>query len=154
MSYEVLKDERDRAKGNFTRPVTFTIDELWMLNDTIRHGMSQEDSWKFPPVSKPLSQEIALAIVACVDSKLKEYTLELCEGDLLVVDYNVRRDMKTPEGARGDVILLKCFRALTQLAGLIESNDYHDFSFKEANKDAKPNTDPGSHADDLADETA
>lgn len=152
MSFEALKDERDKALGNFTRPVTFTLAELWLLNDFTRHEISQMDTWKYPPASRSLNQEIALAIVACVDSKLKEYTLELCEGDLLVIDYNVRRELKTPEGAHGDEILLKCWRALRQLAGLLDSNDYSDLKYSEVIKNA--NNDPGPHANDLADDAA
>jgi hypothetical protein len=78
--------------------------------------MAQQGEWKFPPVSRELNEEIALALHACLTDKLSEYTLLVTEGDLLLIDYVIRRDMKTPEGARGEDILKKVFKARAELA--------------------------------------
>ena len=98
------------------RPVTLTLAELWLLNDLIRHEMAEADRWKWPPTAKELADEIAFAILACEDHQLDDYTLMLSEGDLMVIDYNIRRDHKSPEGAVGKHILLKTFRARSELA--------------------------------------
>ena len=95
---------------------TFSIAELWLLDSCVRHEIDGQDRWKFPPASKELTIEIALAINACVEGKLDEYTLLLSTGDLLVIDYNIRQGHKNMEGARGQDILLKVFHALSQLA--------------------------------------
>ena len=97
-------------------PISFSIAELWLLAATCRHEIDGQERWKFPPASKELTVEIALAINACVEGKLKEYTLLLSTGDLLVIDYNIRQGHKNMEGARGQDILLKVFHALSQLA--------------------------------------
>ncbi len=97
-------------------PVSFSIAELWLLDACVRHEIDGQDRWKFPPASKELTIEIALAINACVEGKLNEYTLLLSTGDLLVLDYNIRQGHKNMEGARGQDILLKVFHALSQLA--------------------------------------
>ncbi len=51
----------------------FSIAELWLLQGTCRHEIDGQDRWKFPPASKELTIEIALAINACVEGKLDEY---------------------------------------------------------------------------------
>ena len=109
---------------DLSRPITFTLAELWLLNDLIRHEMADGDRWRYPPVSKELADEIALSILACEDHGFEEHTLTLSEGDLMVIDYNVRRDNKSPEGAVGKHILLKTFRARSELAYGYE--DAHD----------------------------
>lgn len=98
------------------RPVSFSLAELWLLNDLVRHEMQEAERWRFPPVSKELCDEIVFAIVACEDLGLDEYTLLLTDGDLMVIDYNVRRDHKNPDGAVGKHMLLKTFRARSELA--------------------------------------
>jgi hypothetical protein len=113
------------------RPVSFTLEELWLLNDLVRHEISEAERWKFPPTSKPLCDEIVFAIVACEDNDLPEYSLLLSDGDLMVIDYNVRRDAKHPDGAFGKQILLKTFRARTELAFGYEADAAHDKSYKE-----------------------
>lgn len=99
-----------------SRPVTFTLAELWLLNDLVRHEVTEGERWRWPPASKELCDEIAMALVACEDHGLEDYTLMLSEGDCMVIDYNVMRDHKTPEGANGREMLLKTFRARSELA--------------------------------------
>ncbi len=98
------------------RPVEFTIHELWMLHDLVRHDEDAVARRKWPTVSTELNEQVALAIVACEDSGLGGYTLLLSRGDMLLLDHAVRRDMKTPEGAKGKDMLLKLFRARRDLA--------------------------------------
>jgi len=111
-------DDTDRNAEPQTESVTitFTLPELWLLHDAVRHDMASLEQWKFPPISLELNKEIGRAIAACTRYKLEEYTLDLKERDLLVIDYNVRRDFKTPEGARGFEILLKVFNARERLS--------------------------------------
>lgn len=108
-------DEHEK-ENSFSVYVTFSIGELWMLHDVIRHELSGMKEWKFPPANKVLNDEIALALNSCFENKIAEYSLLLSVGDLLVIDYNVRRDMKTPEGAKGEDILKKVFKARAELA--------------------------------------
>ena len=95
---------------------------------------SGQEQWKFPPASKELTIEIALAINACVEGDLKEFTLLLSTGDLLVLDYNIRQGHKNMEGARGQDILLKVFHALSQLSLGYEVGGT-DQTYKEAAKE-------------------
>ncbi len=99
-----------------TRPVTFTIAEIWLLVSVIKHEMQDAERWKWPITNKPLVEELMLACLTCEDAKLEEFTLELSEGDCLLIDYNITPDMKTPEGAIGKNVLLKVFRALSELS--------------------------------------
>ena len=103
--------------------VTFSLPELWLLHDFVRHEMPDVASWRFPPASEDLNEEISLAIEACETHDLKEYTLLLSKGDLLVIDFFVRRDHKTPEGASGKRLLLKVFRARKELANEIPEHE-------------------------------
>lgn len=112
-------------------PVPFSLAELWLLNDLVRHEMAEADRWRYPPTSKELCDEIALAIVACEDMDLEEFVLLLSDGDLMVIDYNVRRDHKNPEGAIGKHILLKTFRARAQLAIGFQEDKQDDKSYVE-----------------------
>lgn len=100
-----------------TRPVTFTLPELWLLHSFVRHEMPQQDLWRQPPADEALNEQIALAIDACETLGLNSYTLLLTQQQLLVIDYLIRYDYKTPEGARGKDILLKTFRARREMAG-------------------------------------
>lgn len=101
-------------------PVTFGLDELWLLQAVVRHGApSEETAWpKFPPVSLLLNDMVADAIYACETARLPEYTLLLSRGDLLVIDYNVQASAKNTAGVLvGKSILLKSFAARRRLAG-------------------------------------
>ena len=111
--------------------VEFTLAELWFLHDLVRHDEEAINEDKWPVVSTELNGQVALAIVACEDGGLKSYALALDEGGLLLLDYHVRRDMKTPEGASGAEILLKTFRARRDLAYGPTAGD-GDMSYREA----------------------
>ena len=127
-------------------PISFSIAELWLLDDTCRHEMSDQERWKFPPASKELTIEIALAINACVEGDLKEFTLLLSTGDLLVLDYNIRQGHKNMEGARGQDILLKVFHALSQLAlGYEVGGD--DQTYKDATAEEEEGKEEADNAD-------
>lgn len=101
--------------GTFEPYVTFTTKELWMLHDVIRHEMQDSDKWKFPHASISLNDKIAEALYVCNNLDLKEYRITLSLGDCYAIDYHIRRDMKTPEGAKGEQILLKVFDAKEQI---------------------------------------
>ena len=101
----------DAAGAESLHFVEFTLEELWMLNDVVRHDEDAISGKKWPVVSTELNGQVALAIAACEDHKLGGYCMALTMGDLLLLDANVRRDMKTPEGAKGVDVLLKVFRA-------------------------------------------
>jgi hypothetical protein len=105
----------DKEDNNETTMVTFTIAELWMLSDKIRHETENEEDWYIPPTSFQLNQEISLAIYICENFSLYEYTIPLDFKKLTIIDYNVRRTDTTPEGAKGRTILLKCYEGLYNL---------------------------------------
>ena len=121
-----LPDESDSLKS-IERPVSFTQPELVLIHTLVRHESQDERTWRFPPTSKSLNEDIAGALLACDRYKLEEYTLLLSKGDLLVIDYWVRYDMKTPEGAKGKDILLKIFQARDEMnTGLLVGQDEED----------------------------
>jgi len=116
-----------------TQSITFTLPELWLLHAFVRHEMPQQEQWKLPPADEDLNEQIALAIESCERCDLSEYTLLLTRHQLLVVDFLVRYDFKTPEGARGKDILLKTFAARRELTldlpncdGAAEDASYYD----------------------------
>ncbi len=113
-------------------PVEFTLEELWMLHDFIRHDPTAINKDKWPTVSTNLNEDIALAVVACDSGGMPAYTLTLTRGDMLLIDHHVRRDMKTPEGAKGKEILLKVFNARHDLAFGPTGDDKAELSYKEA----------------------
>src|SRR5207247_5591802 len=98
------------------KPVTFSRDELWLLHDFVRQELPESRQWRFPPASEELNEEIVLALDACETHELPEYTLLLSKGDMLVLDFFVRRDHRRPEGASGKSSLLKIFRARSERA--------------------------------------
>ena len=132
------------------RPVTLTVGELWLLHDFVRHEMPDANAWRYPPASRDLNDEIVFALEACEACDLSEYTLALSRADLLAIDYFVRRDYKTPEGASGKTVLLKTFRARKELASemTMALGEAPDRTYKEVSANAKPNDDssPDTHA--------
>lgn len=124
------------------RPVTLTRDELWLLHDFVRHELPESRGWRFPPASEELNEEIVLALDSCETHGLEEYTLLMSKGDMLVVDFFVRRDHRSPEGASGKQILLKIFRARSELALELPEHEGNDFTYREM-KDAAPDYDAG-----------
>ena len=135
------------------RPVAFTLAELWMLADVIRHDEDAICKKKWPTVSTQLNGEIALAILACEDSSLETYTLVLTKGDILVMDANVRRDMKTPEGAAGKAILLKLFKARYELIYGAIAEGGEDLTYRQAldRKNFEPKEVPDAEPSDSPD---
>jgi len=124
-----------------SRPITFTLPELWMLSDFIRADCSQLDTWRYPPASLYLNDEICDAITTCEKFKLLEYTLLLTKGDCIVIDHSIRRDYKNPDGAKGLDILRKIYKARYELREEMPTAE-GDVSFKEASDAiASPNTD-------------
>lgn len=118
------------------RPVTLTRDELWLLHDFVRHELPDSRQWRYPPASEDLNEEIVLALDACETHGLDEYTLLLSRGDMLVIDFFVRRDHRTPEGASGKQLLLKIFRARSELSLELPEHEGNDLTYKEVKKDA------------------
>lgn len=126
-----------------TRAVTFTLPELWLLHAFVRHEMPQQEQWQMPPADEELNEQIALAIEACENVGLDSYTLLLTRQQLLVIDYVIRYDYKTPEGARGKDILLKTFRARRELAlGLPLSEGPVADTYTDAMRRLSPQTPP------------
>ena len=128
------------------RPVTFTRDELWLLHDFVRHELPDSRQWRFPPASEELNEEIALALDACETHELSEYTLLLSKGDMLVMDFFIRRDHRTPEGASGKQMLLKIFRARSEMSTALPDHDGNDLTYREVKKDAAADYDTGKNA--------
>lgn len=126
------KNEEER------RPVTFTLAELWLLHDFVRHECPEMERWRFPPADLELNEEIALAIEACVSDGLEEYTLDLTRHQLLVIDYLIRHDYKTGQLAKERDILHKVFQARREMAGLKTGNG-RDLAYKEVSKHGAAN---------------
>jgi hypothetical protein len=125
------------------RPVTLTRDELWLLHDFVRHELPDLRQWRYPPASEDLNEEIVLALDACETHGFDEYTLLLSRGDMLVIDFFVRRDHRTPEGASGKQLLLKVFRARAELSLELPEHEGNDLTYKEVQKDAAADHDAG-----------
>jgi hypothetical protein len=119
--------------------VVFSLPELWLLHDFVRHEIPDAKSWRYPPASEELNEEISMALESCETHSLPEYTLMLSRGDLLVIDYFVRRDHKTPEGASGKPLLLKVFRARKALTTDIPDHDGDDLTYTEVTHGATDN---------------
>jgi hypothetical protein len=84
-------------------PVTFTKAELWVLLDFIRHAASN-----YP--CEELNEQLRMAVLACEEGKLSEYTILLDKESIDAIDWNIRSNIKTPE-VSGKVILLKAYKA-------------------------------------------
>ena len=125
------------------RSVTLTRDELWLLHDFVRHELPESRGWRFPPASEDLNEEIVLALDACETHGLEEYTLLMSKGDMLVIDFFVRRDHRTPEGASGKQVLLKIFRARSELSLELPEHEGNDLTYREVRKDAAADCDAG-----------
>ena len=125
------------------KPVTFTRDELWLLHDFVRHELPDSRQWRFPPASEDLNEEIVTALDVCETHELGEHTLLLSKGDMLVIDFFIRRDHRTPEGASGKQLLLKVFRARSELSSTLPDHNGHDFTYREVKKDASAEHDAG-----------
>ena len=127
-------------------PVTLTTSELWLLHDFIRHEVPEARAWRYPPACEELNEEVAFALDTCEAHNLQEYTLMLSKGDMLTIDYFIRRDHKTPEGASGKKILLKVFRARKELVTDIPDHDGDDRTYMEVREHAAADYDSGKNA--------
>jgi hypothetical protein len=90
-----------------------------------------------------LNEEVVLALDACETHGFDEYTLLLSRGDMLVIDFFVRRDHRTPEGASGKQLLLKIFRARSELSLELPDHQGNDLTYKEVTRDASADHDAG-----------
>jgi hypothetical protein len=142
MAMQVQRNNTEVAR----RPVTFSVGELWLLHDFIRHEMPDANAWRYPPASRDLNEQIVFALEACETCNLDEYSLLLSKADVLAIDFFVRRDHKTPEGASGKSILLKTFRARKEMAMDMNIADIQDRSYKEVNVNASGNRDTSQDA--------
>lgn len=125
------------------RPITFTRDELWLLHDFVRHELPESRQWRYPLASEELNEDIVLALDVCETHELEEYTLLLSKGDMLVIDFFVRRDHRTPEGASGKQLLLKIFSARAELSLELPDHEGNDLTYREVKKDAAADHDAG-----------
>lgn len=101
---------------NTSAVAIFTRDELWLMRSVVRHEMLQQDTWKFPPADRDLSNKIAHALLFCEDGGQPDAALELCLGDTYVLDYNVPQDAKDASGkALGRAVLLKAYRVRVEI---------------------------------------
>ena len=98
-------------------PVTFTLDELWLLVEKIGHEPHPSlAQMKFPPGNLELNQLIVEAIVSCVDYGIGEYTLPLTFADCLAIGWSISPGLKDVDGRSiGEDILLKVYRARIEL---------------------------------------
>ena len=136
--------------------ITFTAAELWLLCSLIKpatkHIGFESEGAQAQPGSTRLNNQLADALIACEDSKLEEYTLDLTREDLLLISYVLEPSYKTPEGASGKQILLKTFRARQKDAGLIlaqiDDRTYSEATGKEKNDANDPSEDTGAGTDE------
>lgn len=104
--------------GTNTTSVAFALEELWLLRAYVRHEIPQLETWKFPPASLELNDQIAEAILLCEEHGQQEASLLLTRGDCLVIDAVVPQDAKSVSGVRiGQTVLLKSFAARRELSG-------------------------------------
>lgn len=96
-------------------PVTFTVEELWMLQELVEHQPYAFPKEKYPSVDTELGDELARAITACEKRKLQEYTLFLNRAQLLLLSSEVKPASKTAEGAMGKEILKKVLKARVEM---------------------------------------
>lgn len=101
-----------------TAPVTFDIEQLWLLQGFCRHEMQGQREWQKPPADLEFNELITDAILACAESGLTEYTLPLTLHHCLIIDALVPNSAKTASGANvGRPMLLKAYKARRELRG-------------------------------------
>ena len=111
--------------------VLFTEAEMWMLHAFVRHDRERNNKDRYPIVSTELNEQIVFGLLACANSEIKEYTLLLSLGHILLLDWCIRDDMKSPAGANGKAILLKVFQARTDLV-YGPTSEHQDIDYKTA----------------------
>ena len=101
----------------FCIAIEFSIAELWLLQGVIRHELAAQGTWKFPPASIELNDQVAAAILRCYDHDVPTAFLELTRGDTLAIDFLVPNTAKDQSGVMiGKAVLLKSFKARADLA--------------------------------------
>ncbi len=99
-----------------TACAVFTTEELWLLQAAIRHEVAQLESWRFPPASLALNDQVADALLRCDEYGLSEAAILLTRGDCLAIDHCVPQGAKSTAGvAIGKSVLLKSFRARREI---------------------------------------
>ena len=111
--------------------IQFTEAEIWMLHAFVRHDRESNNRDRYPIVSTELNRQIVFALLACTNSDIKEYNLLFSEADLLLLDWCIRDDMKSPAGANGKEILLKTFQARSDLI-YGPTSEHQDIDYKTA----------------------
>ena len=95
-----------------TAAATFSVAQLWLLQSRIRHEMQGQETWKYPPASVELNDQIAEALLACHRHNLSEAALVLSWGDCLLIDFVTPGDAKDANGKPiGREILLASYEA-------------------------------------------
>ncbi len=123
---EVMEEELRSTIG-----VQFTEAELWMFHAFVRHDRERINKEQYPIVSTELNEQIVFALLACANSEIKEYTLLISLGHILLLDWCIRDDMKSPAGANGKEILLKIFQARADLV-YGPTSEHRDTDYKTA----------------------
>lgn len=99
-----------------TASAIFTLEELWLLQSVIRHEMAQMESWKAPPVSLALNDQVAEALLFCHENNVGEAAILLTRADCLAIDFCVPQNAKSPVGVpTGRQVLLKSYHARADL---------------------------------------
>jgi hypothetical protein len=99
-----------------TVSVLFSLDELWIIREAVRHEVDGQDRWLFPPAGLELNDQVADQILFCVEKKEIEAPLLLSRGDCLILDFCVNLTMKDKDGlSLGKSILIKSFAARRDL---------------------------------------
>lgn len=95
--------------------VIFTLDQLWLIRNYVRHEMQGQEQWRLPPANFPLNTKISAAILFCTDAAQSEAAVDLTLEDTYVLDFCVP-DIKDANGQfLGRPILLTAYRARDEL---------------------------------------
>lgn len=96
--------------------VSFDSEELWYLQQKVRHEMQGMRDWEYPPASLELNSQIASALLFIHENDSDTAILQLSLKDCLIIDFLVTAGDKGREGNKvGDSILLKSFAARRDL---------------------------------------
>ena len=113
-----------------TTVVCFSLDELWLLQQYVRHEMQGGREWEAAPASLDLNDRIAGSILMLEETSEAEAAFELTFRDCLAVDCTVPASAKDVDGKPiGKKILLKTFEARRQLQLKFGSTDEVDRQF-------------------------
>lgn len=108
----MIPKEQSPTSNTETVSVLFTLDELWIMREVVRHEHENQERWLFPPAGLELNDQIADAILFCIEDNEPEAPLLLSRGDCLIIDCCVNLTMKDKDGLPlGKNILIKSFAA-------------------------------------------